>query len=262
MVMKLISKRYKNEIKILNVIAVFLNLHQNLFYLKYIYHTINIILPQSNENLLKRSNTDIIPINSKIVNPLCPVSNYYAVGVYLSESLVEEIKALPNVTACEKSEKVNPATYYDLKQIQNETKWNDVSVQDNSRYTQNNTQKYDNNYYYPSSAGKGIDIYFIDLGLQLNHPDFDTYKGTSDEQYIDNRDGKYECNTQPMAFHGNMVASVAGGTLYGVAKKANLHMLDVDLTFGNEIIALDYIFKNGKPHKTIISISMIGKYLS
>ncbi|ORX75612.1 subtilisin-like protein, partial [Anaeromyces robustus] len=131
-------------------------------------------------------------------------------------------------------------------------------------------QKYDNNYYYPSSAGKGIDIYFIDLGLQLNHPDFDTYKGTSDErtiscearfydlEYIDNRDGKYECNTQPMAFHGNMVASVAGGTLYGVAKKANLHMLDVDLTFGNEIIALDYIFKNGKPHKTIISISMIG----
>ncbi|KAL6605525.1 hypothetical protein U3516DRAFT_757489 [Neocallimastix sp. 'constans'] len=56
-----------------------------------------------------------------------------------------------------------------------ETKWKEVSIQENkfdfslsnNKYFLNSSHPYDNNYYYPSSAGKGIDIYIIDGVLFL-----------------------------------------------------------------------------------------------
>ncbi|OUM59071.1 hypothetical protein PIROE2DRAFT_26878, partial [Piromyces sp. E2] len=100
-----------------------------------------------------------------------------------------------------------------------------------------------NNYYYPSSAGKGINIYIIDSGIKLDHSDFDTYEGTNYNQ------------------HGMMAASVSGGKIFGAAKKANIHMISVDNFYSSIYVALDYI-KNKEeknPHKTVISISL-GSY--
>ena len=57
--------------------------------------------------------------------------------------------------------------------------------------------------------------------------------------------------------HGNMVMSVAGGKNFGVA---NLHMLLTNNTsYIEDVNAFDYILKHGKPHKTIISVSL-GNY--
>ncbi|ORX61832.1 hypothetical protein BCR32DRAFT_287990 [Anaeromyces robustus] len=151
----------------------------------------------NNDKLLKSRSTeeDLIPFDSKLVIHVCPVADYYVVIAYIPESLVEEIKSLPNVISCRKSGKLKKAMKeYNEKEILNKTKWKDVTVQENKldynfrnihlsmmsqgKFSFNSSLTYDNNYYYPSTAGKDIDIYVID------DDNFDTYAGTPDERII------------------------------------------------------------------------------
>ncbi|ORX75608.1 subtilisin-like protein [Anaeromyces robustus] len=240
-------------------------------------------------NIFKRSNNsteEFIPIASNIVSPLCPVFNYYTIAAYLSDTVLEKVQKLPNIIRCEKNIETYPTTYYDIKEIQKETNWTGVSVQDfnedndiifnfyqlslisQGKVTQDE-ELYDNNYYYPSSAGKGIDIYLIDSGIKLEHDEFDTYGGTREiscdghfdlysSQLKINND-KFDCMEHEQLFHGQMVSSVAGGKVYGAAKKANLHMLYSENNSLADFLALDYVLNYGTPHKSIISISRSGR---
>eukprot|EP00833_Pecoramyces_ruminatium_P017858 jgi/Orpsp1_1/1191890/evm.model.d7180000089183.1 len=246
------------------------------------------------------STIDYIPKESDIVAHICPVKNYYTIKAYLSDSIIEDVIKLPNVVSCEK---INISSredfsdsdktfYYNLNYIQKETNWTGVSVQEHDTYSGKNffthlslisqskyhrkfTEVYDNNFYYPSSAGKGIDIYLIDEGLifkdenNILFDDYDQYLGTPDERIIKCdaiiKNGviksipelSNDCRIKPgnIPYHGNMVSSMVGGKIFGVSKKANIHMLATDFTDLDELAALDYISQNSKPHKTIINIS-------
>ncbi|ORX81450.1 subtilisin-like protein [Anaeromyces robustus] len=235
---------------------------------------------------------DLIPFDSKLVIHVCPVADYYVVIAYIPESLVEEIKSLPNVISCRKSGKLKKAMKeYNEKEILNETKWKDVTIQENGldffsnihlsmmsqgKFSFNSSLTYDNNYYYPSTAGKGIDIYVIDNGLDtsLSEENFDTYAGTPDERII-KCDGIFfdgHIHTVPNEKrciieyegisitlgdfnHGTSVAISAIGTLNGVAKKANLHSLAIDYYTYDVLSAFDYIKQHAVPHKSIVNIS-------
>jgi len=120
------------------------------------------------QNLYKRSvsssdDDDLIPLNSELVGHVCPIKNYYAIRVYLSDAIIEKVESLPNIKYCEKSfelenvshsnpdEQVtesvkdsnetndsndsnsNSNTYYDLKYIQKETNWTSVGIQEIDR---------------------------------------------------------------------------------------------------------------------------------
>eukprot|EP00833_Pecoramyces_ruminatium_P003419 jgi/Orpsp1_1/1177451/evm.model.c7180000061478.1 len=253
-------------------------------------------------NKIKRSNENNeyeIEIESNLVSHICPVLNYYAIKVYLSDSIIEEIKKIPNVINIEKSQKIKNASYkhYDINQIKKETKWSDVSVQEinyntshyysylslisQDKYSKKNNANYDNNYYYPSSAGKDVDVYIIDNGLWVNNTDFDTYKGTKNERTISCDaivskgiiypvEDKNKCIIKDISKdetivddkiypeHGTMASSVVGGAFYGVAKQANIHMVATEYETVDDLTAFDYIKQNGKPHKTIINISRAG----
>ncbi|ORX65296.1 subtilisin-like protein [Anaeromyces robustus] len=171
--------------------------------------------------------------------------------------------------------------YYNVDSIKNETNWSDVNVQEIS--ISNNhlslisqsakidkNKPIDNNFYYPSTAGHGIDIYFIDQGIIVNSEDYDTYKGTSYERTVtcdaigtsneirnttkkEKKNCRYK-NEYPE--HGIAVSSIAGGTVVGVSKKANLHMIAIDMTNISILRSLDYILLHGQPHKTIINLSV------
>ncbi|ORX79284.1 subtilisin-like protein, partial [Anaeromyces robustus] len=104
------------------------------------------------------------------------------------------------------------------------------------------------NFYYPSSAGQDIDIYLIDDGLIVDHEDFDT---TEQKKNCRVDDDKYP-------LHGIMVTSMAGGNIYGVAKKANLHMIASVLSLDGFLRLINYIIEHGTPYKTVISISRSG----
>ncbi|ORX78420.1 subtilisin-like protein [Anaeromyces robustus] len=169
---------------------------------------------------------DYIPTKSELVSHICPIKNYYVINAYLSTKTKREVCPFPNLN-----------------------------------------KTLDTNYYYPSTAGKGIDIYLLD-------EDYNRYEGTEDERtitcdavfsgqkpHVTNDEEKNKCRANKNIFpnHGIMTSSLAGGTLYGVAKKANIHMIAMDYSDGNILRSFDYILQHGKPHKTVISISF-GDY--
>jgi len=260
---------------------------------------------------------ELIAHDSQLVSHICPIKNYYAIRVYLSDAILGKVESLPNIKYCEKSvmtkvysdsnsdlhstplendpndandSNSNTDPYYDLQFIQKETNWNSVghqevdlasskinllaylSLMSQSRYIKNNTQEYDYTYYYPGSAGQGVDIYIIDEGLDTKYDDFDTYPDTDHERLVmcdgifdDNKivesqteEEKQFCMMGDSYIHGHVVAAAAGGKYVGAAKYANLHMLATSELTVDELNALDYVKLNGLPHKTVINISRGG----
>jgi subtilisin family serine protease len=77
------------------------------------------------------------------------------------------------------------------------------------------TRPLNSSYTYPDSAGTGVRIYVIDTGIRTTHNDF----GGRASSGFDAVDGGAadDCHG-----HGTHVAGTAGGTSFGVAKRANL----------------------------------------
>lgn len=116
-------------------------------------------------------------------------------------------------------------------------------------------------YVFDPSGGIGVDVYILDTGIQLNHPDFSNrvhkvadFTGKRAQEQID-----------PVG-HGTNVAGVVGSETYGVAKKANLY--DVKITdkegrtrMGSLISALNLIVQDSKVTKrpTVIVIPLVMK---
>jgi len=225
---------------------------------------------------------------------------------YLSDVVYEIVKNLPNVVECIENFKVQfPVVpekfnynsekqskkdgekiienkneneiYYNITDIKADTQWSDVSIEPNagshlslisqSKVDFNLVNKYDSNFYYPSTAGEGVDIYFIDSGINTNHVDFDTTyrnvtcdaetKGLSYIEYEPSSPKIKNCTIDEVnQYHGISVTSAAAGTINGVAKKANIHVIAIDLFVSDFISALKFIENKAKnPHKTIINIS-------
>eukprot|EP00833_Pecoramyces_ruminatium_P001029 jgi/Orpsp1_1/1175061/evm.model.c7180000052500.1 len=258
---------------------------------------------------LNNSTIEYIPIKSVLVSHICSILNYYAVNAYLSDETAKKVCSLDNVLYCEKSESFklendisnksdnttltkrnneenneNNSKYYNINAIKKETKWSDVSIQDypykdlnhlsilsQSPYIDINKTT-DNNFYYPSSAGKGIDIYIIDEGANFNHEDYDTYEGTPDERtvicdaiinddsvrYTNEDEKKYCFSSREYPNHGIMTSSMAGGKIFGVSKKANIHMISVESTEISALKGMNFVKDHATPGKTVISISLGG----
>jgi len=206
----------------------------------------------------------------------------------------EEVKLNLNKRSEDFFNKHNKPEYYNIEAIKRETGWKKVSVQDvqdikdiPSNYSFKHLplisqspyyyegKHIDNNYYYPSSAGQGIDIYAIDGGLIANHIDFDTYEGTPFERTVTcdalatekgiietTEEQKKNCTYKEgyYPFHGIMDLSVAGGKYSGVAKKANLHMITCDNFLVSTYYALGYIKEHATPHRTVVNLSLGWPY--
>jgi len=261
----------------------------------------NNIKLKKRHNNNKEKEVEYIPFESKLLIHICPVSNYYVIIAYLSDEIVNVIKSLPNVIECTKSFKTanyysidssidintnSTYKYYDEEEILDKTNWKDVSIQENKpnlelkhthlsllsqgKYNESDEGLYDNNYYYPSTAGEGIDIFVIDTGLNvaLSEDDFDTYKGESYERKIRcegiiqygipkkaPEDKLCYADDVDSAKHGTLVSIAAVGKINGVAKRANLRVIATTNIVYDELLALDYIKQVGKPYKTVINIS-------
>jgi len=72
--------------------------------------------------------------------------------------------------------------YYNKNKILSETGWKDLSIETNASshlsllsqgiFNEQLNNKYDKNYYYPASAGKGVEVFMFDNGFNFNLDEF------------------------------------------------------------------------------------------
>eukprot|EP00833_Pecoramyces_ruminatium_P007022 jgi/Orpsp1_1/1181054/evm.model.c7180000075655.1 len=202
---------------------------------------------QKSNLLRKRSNKSN---DSALAYTISSLDDRTIIYSYLSNVVAEKVEEIPNVMACvedreiyfdseEKGNKMNELEK--LNEILKETQWSGVSVRENAdihlsllsqgKFDGNSTTTYDKNYYYPSSAGKDIDIFILDTGFNFRHPEY-ANKDERTVKCVGVNNGtvlpsKFEefCifNKEIIGHHGLMVADVAGGLTHGVANKANIY---------------------------------------
>lgn len=198
-----------------------------------------------------------------MANPSGTVRHYYSSGHFhgyagtFGEEVIEKIRERPEVDYVEKDQMVHVADWKALKPRTNmekrlysrlkdsqkrkqQFKNSNVALADfrlGKRMVQPNapwglcrlSNKYlpriFKRYTYPMTAGKGVDAYIIDTGINVGHMDFDGRAKwgitvPEDDQDIDGNG------------HGTHVAGTIGGKTYGVAKKAKLFAVKVLRTSG------------------------------
>ncbi|KAG2218016.1 hypothetical protein INT45_010813 [Circinella minor] len=96
-------------------------------------------------------------------------------------------------------------------------------------------------YFYPTSAGRGVHIYILDTGVDIEQPDI---AGRAEHGISTIKEGN---KTSSMDYHGHgtMVSCIAAGTQYGVAKKSLIISVKVKKKkkFDYLFILLDIIIK-------------------
>eukprot|EP00833_Pecoramyces_ruminatium_P010126 jgi/Orpsp1_1/1184158/evm.model.c7180000088249.1 len=244
---------------------------------------------ESNSKLIKRNNGGngqplFFTSNSDYIYPISSAKNTVVLYTYLSKPLVSKIKSIDNIYDCiSNSESFFDTTkYYNEEDILNETHWSGLEVQENADfhlslmsqgiYDKSLVNKYDNNFYYPSTAGKDINIVIIDTSFHFNHPEFSNgNRIVKCAANIKNGRPSYDINDSYCGNikngHGETVADVAAGYIHGVAKQANVYGVslpkDCDgYICNNDILgAAQYVLKNlVVPHKTVITTSIAGMY--
>lgn len=99
-------------------------------------------------------------------------------------------------------------------------------------------------YVYPESAGKGVDVYIIDTGINIEHEEFEGRArwGKTIPLFDMDIDGNG---------HGTHCAGTIGGKTFGLAKKANLYAVKVLRTNGfgtnaDVIKGVEWVIREGK----------------
>jgi len=165
---------------------------------------------------------------------------------------------------------------YNEEKILAETHWKELKIRKHApnhlalisqgKFDENLIEKFDSNYYYPASAGEGIDIFIFDFGFNFTKDEFsDRDKRTIKceaivtDGVVHKSPNEIVCDPLPL-FHGTGMAAIAAGKDYGVANKANIYALlfdEEEEKFYDSIIAgLKYVRDNLlKPHKAVFSFS-------
>ncbi|OUM66698.1 carbohydrate-binding module family 18 protein [Piromyces sp. E2] len=239
---------------------------------------------EENDSMLKKRSEEIKYLkdygDSSYVYPIASNDEKTILYAYLSSDLKETIKDMPNVAAVNLPTQYEPDSVTDYEnEIKEETKWSDIKINEKSplhlslisqgKFNKELIDEYDNTYYYPSSAGKDIDIFVFDAGFNFKHKEFKNKDERTTKcvvqvlengKIIEPLNEEFCYSTKIHGIHGVEVATVAGGLNSGVANKANIYgVLIEDYTNANAIAGLEYVKNNlFRPGKAVFNFSFGG----
>lgn len=170
----------------------------------------------------------------------------------LSNETKNKLKEDSNIKLVEKDQEINVAEYYktdiiydryyvkagktdSFLNVQSEAPWG-ISRISHGKYFND-----DGTYIYPANSGNGVNVYVIDTGIEIDHPEF----GGSAVWGANFVTGSPD--TDEMG-HGTHVAGTIAGKNSGIAKKANLIAVKVLDKYGmgkisRVIFGIDYVIK-------------------
>jgi len=232
--------------------------------------------------LKKRSEESIIYDEANFVYPISSVNDRVVLYAYLSKTLADDLPSqFEKVVECV-PEKTNYQVFhknYNVDEILAETKWKNLSVRENADQhlslisqgkINQNSSKYDTNYYYPSTAGKGVDIVFVDSSFNFGYSEFSNTDQRSVECKAIVNNAKISTNVSggcdiSKVYHGESTSVTAAGKTNGVASLANVYGVAVPTTDKGELkdsdifAGVQYVYeKLIRPHKTVVNFSLGG----
>lgn len=134
------------------------------------------------------------------------IGNFVGFSGNFTKATIERLKKCPMVA------EVTPDIVFKALEIK-EQKNSPVHL---ARLSQNSYYSKRTSYYYDSKAsGKDVNVYIIDSGIKLDHPEFE-------RRAFEGKDFTGEGSGDTNG-HGTHVAGIVGSKTYGVAKDANLY---------------------------------------
>lgn len=116
----------------------------------------------------------------------------------------------------------------------------------------------DFHYTYPATAGAGVDVYVVDTGIDVSHPEF-SGRAINMMNYVTHE------RITDLNGHGTHVAGIVGATTYGVAKSVTLRSIKVLDKHGsgvvsNVIAAINYVISANAAHAhpAVLNLSFSG----
>jgi len=249
------------------------------------------------------------------VKYISTIDEYTILSAYLSHQLNEDVKAIPGVESCgpeinfrilsqDKIVEVEPRKEKEhvkrseskkslnsfINDIKAQTGWKDVGVRKSvtnnyslmsQGFYNGKHSSYDQNYYYPKSGGKDIDIYLIDSGFDFTHSDFSN-KNERQAQCIayieiNNRAvtkiNQKQCisefnNEYYVGRHGEYTSRAIAGKDFGVAPNANIYGISINYINEYKISDmklykfLDFLLYEIeiRPNKSILALPIMLNY--
>ncbi|KAI7877500.1 subtilisin-like protein [Lichtheimia hyalospora FSU 10163] len=111
-------------------------------------------------------------------------------------------------------------------------------------------------YDYADDEGHGVDVFVLDSGVRIEHPDFEGRAFSSSNFVHEEEDTDY-------AGHGTHVAGKVAGKVYGVAKAANIQSVKIlnktgDGKLSTMLKGLSHVVQAATPGKAVVNLSLSG----
>eukprot|EP00833_Pecoramyces_ruminatium_P005769 jgi/Orpsp1_1/1179801/evm.model.c7180000070792.1 len=239
---------------------------------------------ENQDNQDNQDNQEIYSYDeSSFVYPISSVKDRVVLYAYLSNYLSKKLPNMnDNIIEVVQNRAITHFDHsnYNVDDILSQTGWENLSVRSNADfhlslisqgiYNKSLVNQYDNNYYYPSTAGKDIDIVIFDSSFGFGYSEFDTSNNDRIVKCVGSilngkamaPDSEKKCG-ETFLDHGETVSDVAAGAIHGVASRANVYGISVPVSAvqgindSDVLGGIQYIYENMiRSHKTVVNLSL------
>lgn len=167
---------------------------------------------------------------------------------YLSDRTVEKLKNDPEVELVEKDEKVTIASFHEeeIREYNDNNPFYTLAesfiLQKSAPWGISRISGHKSDYEYLEGAGKNVNVYVLDTGVDVNHKEFEGRASWGFNAFKDSKD-------EDEHGHGTHCAGIIAGKIYGIAKDANIIAVKILNSRGEGMISgiiegIDFVMKD------------------